>query len=228
MKSLLFPLVLGLITSLSATLTWADENDRYIIDTIYVSLRSGPGNEYRVVKSSMPSGTKMSAMGQSEDNLWTQVTLSTGEPLEGWIPTRYISGKLIAKDQLAAATETIASLKDQLANGTPAPVVDEATVPTADNDAVIAERDALLEELNNIKMLSTDVIAVDQTNSELLLENQELKTELDILRIENQYLSESNRTRDWMIGGVIAFFGLIIGLVLARMGKPTRRSDSWA
>ena len=154
MKSLLFPLVLGLITSLSATLTWADENDRYIIDTIYVSLRSGPGNEYRVVKSSMPSGTKMSAMGQSEDNLWTQVTLSTGEPLEGWIPTRYISGKLIAKDQLAAATETIASLKDQLANGTPAPVVDEATVPTADNDAVIAERDALLEELNNIKYTS--------------------------------------------------------------------------
>lgn len=228
MKSLLLPLVLGLMTSVAASLTWAEENDRYIIDTIYVSLRSGPGNEYKIVKPSMPSGTKMRAVGQSDDQQWTQVTLTDGEPLEGWIPSRYISAKLIAKDQLAIANETIAALKDQLDNGTPPPVVAENTVASVDSDALIAERDAIQEELNNIKILSSDVIALDQRNSELLLENQELKTELDILKIENQYLTESNHTREWMIGGMIAFLGLLVGLVLSRMSKPARRSDSWA
>lgn len=228
MKSLLLPLILGLITSISASLTWAEENDRYIIDTIYVSLRSGPGNDFNIVKSSMPSGTKMRVMGLSDDKQWTNVTLADGEPLEGWIPSRYISVKQIAKDQLATANETIASLKDQLNNGAPPPAVGENTVSTADNNALLAERDAIQEELNNIKMLSSDVITLDQRNSELLLENQELKTELDILKIENQYLSESNRTREWMIGGMIAFLGLLVGLVLSRMGKPIRRSDSWA
>ncbi len=226
MKSLLLTVLLGLVTGLSSTLSLAEPSDRYIIDTIYVSLRSGPGNEFRIVKASLPSGTKMTATGVSDDKQWTQVTLVEGEPLEGWIPSRYISNTPIAKDALEAALAKITELTSGKAETTTETA--EAVPPTADQDALMAERDALLEDLNRIKAVSGNAIILDQRNGELLLENQELKTQLDILKIENQYLSESNNTREWMIGGMIAFIGLLAGLALSRIGMPSRRSDSWA
>lgn len=228
MKSLLITVLIGLATGLSATLSWAEASDRYIIDTIYVSLRSGPGDEFRIVKASLPSGTKMTATGLSDNKQWTQVTVIGNEPLEGWIPSRYVSNTPIAKDALVAAQAKIEALTAQLAN--PTTIATDAPI-NADQEAqvaIIAERDALLEDLNRIKAVSGNAIVLDQRNGELLLENQELKTQLDILKIENQYLSESNNTREWMIGGMIAFFGLLAGLMLSRIGMPSRRSNSWA
>ena len=60
---------------------------RYITDTNYVPLRTGPGNEYRIIHRGLKTGTALVVLEDDAGNGFSRVL--SGEQ-EGFIPTQYL------------------------------------------------------------------------------------------------------------------------------------------
>lgn len=231
MKSIISAIVIFLSLLSVSSFTYAAEDDRYVIDVIWVSLRGGPGTEFKILDSGLRSGTFMKVIGTSEDGKWLNVILQNSKKTEGWIPERYVTSTPIARDRLKAAETEIESLKAKLSKTANSLESLKAVSVESSQDlsAIQKERDAIQKELEHIQEISANAITLNMRNGELLEENGQLKNELDVLKIENQYLHESNVTQEWLVGGGIAFIGLLAGIFLARGGKRTgAKTDSWA
>ena len=81
------------------------QETRYVSDKQYVPLRSGAGNEYRIIHRGLVSGTRLSVNRTSGDGEWTEVTSDAG--LTGWIRSQYLMSEMPAQQRLSVATRKI-------------------------------------------------------------------------------------------------------------------------
>ncbi len=72
----------------------------YVSDIVYVPVRSGPGNQYRIVHQGIRTGTQMTLLEVSEDKEWTKIRTEGG--LEGWMGSQHILREQPARMKLAA------------------------------------------------------------------------------------------------------------------------------
>lgn len=207
--------------------TAASAESRYISDVLWVPLRSGPAQEYRIVHRGIKSGTELEFVEYNEDKSWALLRTSNG--LEGWIATRYLLDEPIASQQLSAVTKELNDLKARLSNTSAnlSELRKDTQSTSAELQALEQEKADLTKELNQIREVSANAIELNERNSELMEENQVLKNELDIVQLENQRLEESKETREWVIGGSIMFIGILLGVILPKLRGGVRR-DSWA
>ena len=92
-------LLLSLVTNtLFSSLALADI--RYITDVAYVPMRSGAGNDYRIIHYGLKSGLKLNVL-EYPDGDWAKVQTPSGR--EGWIQKQYLVKKPIASDLLEKA-----------------------------------------------------------------------------------------------------------------------------
>lgn len=201
---------------------------RYISDKQYIPLRSGAGNEYRITHRGLPSGTRLTVSSESADGVWAQVTTDSG--LSGWMRSQYLMKGAPAQIRLDAALakagqagEQSASLKDEL-------------------EVVQAERDALLEQLGNteadlvtineefaqLKQISGNAVKLDEDNRRLVVQQEELRSEVEMLQAENQRLVDKVESEDFLNGALAVLLGVIITLVVPRLWPKRRKSSSWA
>jgi SH3 domain protein len=75
--------------------------DGYISDVLYVPLRSGKGNQFRILESAMKSGTKLEILEEDEENGWIGVRTADGK--EGFVRAQYIIREPTAQLKLARA-----------------------------------------------------------------------------------------------------------------------------
>lgn len=204
----------------------ASAESRYISDVLWVPLRSGPGSDYRIINRGLKSGTELEFVETNEDDSWTLVRRGD---LEGWIPTRYLREDPIAAQQLAIVTQQLNDLRNRLSNTTEnlQELRQDSQSTSSELEALEQEKADLTKELNRIREISANAIELNDRNNELLEENQLLKNEVDVVKLENQRLEDAKETREWMVGGSIMLIGLILGLILPKLKGGTRR-DSWA
>ena len=107
-----FSVPLLLLSVLFSAVSTAQEI-RYVSDKQYVPLRSGAGNEYRIIHRGIPSGTRLKVVRTSGDGEWAEVTTDTG--LSGWIRSQYLMSEIPAKQRLSAATHQIEKTGEQSA-----------------------------------------------------------------------------------------------------------------
>ena len=91
---MLFALFLGSV-SINA---YAEKS--YVSDSFFVSIRSGAGNEFRIINSRIRSGTPLTVLENPAGD-WTKVQLPNNT--QGWMRKQYIINKPTAKLQLDAA-----------------------------------------------------------------------------------------------------------------------------
>ena len=83
----------------------------------------------------------------------------------------------------------------------------------------------LQKELNDIRRLSSDVVAVNDQNKELRKRLNENELALDEIKAENSRLA-SRSNREWfVIGALVVIFGILIGLILPRI--RWRKKSGW-
>jgi SH3 domain protein len=89
----------------------------YVRDEIRINMRTGPGLQYRILKS-LASGDRVSRLGATGD--WIHVR--TPEGVEGWVPSGYLSqappaslALPAARSELESARSTIGELEQRLA-----------------------------------------------------------------------------------------------------------------
>jgi SH3 domain protein len=201
---------------------------RYVSDKQFVPLRSGAGNNYRIVHRGIPSGTRLTVNSSLADGSWSEVTMENGN--SGWIQPQFLMPDLPARLKLDAITAEAAK--------TGAKSIDLA----AELKALNAERDELINqvtgsdfelssvsrELHELKKISGKSVQLDKDNRRLVEETENLRSDVEMLEAERLRLQDKVKSEDFMNGAMAVLLGVIIALVAPRLIPRRRKNSSWA
>ena len=202
------------------------QGTQYIRDELYVPLRSGQGNQYRILNSSLSSGTALTVLEVDESSGWSRVRTRSG--LEGWIESQYLTPQPIAADRLKRAQaeaeklrEANTDLRAQLEE-----LRGEHTGTSAELDRLAEENRQVTAELEQLQEISANTVKIDRDNKALLQTNEMLRNQLEVLQTDNQRLRDSNENEAFLNGAIAVVIGVMIALIVPRLW-PKRRSE-WA
>jgi SH3 domain protein len=198
---------------------------RYISDELWINLRSGPANDYKILKI-LKSGTHLQFIESDEESKFSKVITDKG--LEGWVPTRFIQDEPIALEKLILTQRELEKTKTDLIeiqnkyNETKKALAEtKRTAGDLSQDKTEQEK-----ELEHIKKVSANAINLDKKNQELLEQGEQLKITVDTLRAENSRLQNSKDVNYILVGGGLILLGLFLGWLFPKLSG--RRSDTWA
>ena len=201
---------------------------RYMSDKQYIPLRSGAGNDYRIVHRGIPSGTKLTVARTSADGDWAEITTAKGT--SGWIRSQYLMQDMPAQNKLEAAQKQAASAVAQstkLSQELEALQAERAEL-VGQIDSSGAELGSVSEELSQLKQISGKSVQLDVDNRRLVEESENLRSEVEMLEAENQRLEDKLQSEDFINGAFAVVLGVIITLVVPRVWPKRRKSSSWA
>ncbi len=184
-----------------------------VAETLYISaepqipLRDSPCATCTVVHPGLVPGTPLTVVASEND--WTQVT--TDEGLTGWLPQVYLTDEHSATESLGAEDRSVHEenirLKNRLAEAT-------------------STNEELQVELSTVRKLSTNALALQEQNEELIKRNRILQSEIDVLTASRDQLEKDNRQRWFLYGGLTLFLGALLAVLLPSL-KPRRRYSEW-
>ena len=215
MKISLHHILISLLFLLAASSVYAET--RYISDHLIVTVRSGKGNEFKILET-VPTGTAVKIL--EEDKTYVKVVTPKGT--EGYISRHYVSKSLPKKVQIEQLEEKITVLGQQIAAqqqhlqdsqdqaNTSKKQIDENSLQLKETQQQLekANQDynALLNQSENIINLTTE-------NEQLIEQNNLHNSELLILREENQNFHRSNMIQWFLAGGGVFLGGWLIGRI---------------
>lgn len=200
----------------------------YVSDSLQVPLRSGMGNQYRILHSGMPSGTKLELIKRASDDSggeWAQVR--TGAGLEGWMRAQYLSDQPTAAIKLANLERKMSQL-----DGDQTELLDNNEALESNNaqlQQALAELQDKYQQSNSeyaeLRKLSANTVELNEQYKKLNESYQLLQTRAEVLKTDNERLKNSQRFQEWVIGAGILLGGIILSLVLQSLGRRKRRSE---
>ncbi|WP_232059096.1 TIGR04211 family SH3 domain-containing protein [Kineobactrum salinum] len=219
-------LIISLLLALLAVPVLA-QDVRYISDTQYVPVRSGAGNDYRIVHRGIPSGTKVTVSQLSDDGEWAQITAGD---TSGWVRMQHLMSELPAVNRLEAAVVRAERLQEQNADlaAQLASLQQERDTLSSDVSETDSSLQAVTEELAQVKQVSGKALQLDADNRRLIEETENLRSEADMLAAENRRLQENLRNKAFMDGALAVLLGVVITLVVPRLWPKRRRNTGWA
>ena len=197
---------------------------RYVTDKLYIQLRSGPSNEYRILKV-VQSGEHLIYIGEEGD--FTQVKTSKG--IEGYVRTQYLVNEPVAKEKLILANRELDNIKAELTTARQQVKELSQELETTKSERADASRSSneLERELERIRNISENAVALDEKARNLTRARQDLELQVSTLSAENQELRSDQSLSYLIYGGGLVIIGILGGLILP--GLRGRRSNSgWA
>ncbi|AHM72066.1 TIGR04211 family SH3 domain-containing protein [Yersinia hibernica] len=194
--------MLSLILSLSA---YAEEK-RYISDELDTFIRSGPGNQYRIV-GTLKGGDEVALISVDDSTNYGQIRDSKGKTT--WIPLGQLSETPSLRVRVPDLEQQVKTLTDKLAN-----IDNSWNQRTAEMQQKVAASDSVISELQK--------------------ENESLKNQLVVAQKKvsavNLQLDDKQRTiiLQWfMYGGGVAGIGLLLGLILPHLIPSRKKNNRW-
>ncbi|EHI4234295.1 TPA: SH3 domain-containing protein [Salmonella enterica subsp. enterica serovar Typhimurium] len=191
------------LLALSATAVSHAEETRYVSDELNTWVRSGPGDNYRLV-GTVNAGEEVTLL-QSDAN-YGQIKDSSGRT--AWIPLKELNTTPSLRTRVPDLENQVKTLTDKLNN------IDTTwNQRTADMQQKVAQSDSVINGLKE--------------------ENQKLKNELIVAQKKvsaaNLQLDDKQRTiiMQWFMYGGVLGIGLLLGLVLPHMIPSRKRKDRW-
>lgn len=209
------------ITLLLLTISTAVAADEtaYITDQVEINLRSGQGNWFKSLKLLTP-GMELTVLKNFPASGYSQVRTADGT-------TGYILTRLLQKERGTPASvaqqyeQKIAQLESESAK-------QKAELETLKSDQALqilsSDRDKLRMDLDAIKQTASNAIQLEQQRNQLQERVVTAERELQQLKRENLALSDSSK-QDWFLyGGLVAFTGIILGIILPKLSRSRRSS----
>ena len=218
--------VLFILLSVSVRVTHADR--RYVSDMLIITLRTGKGQEYKVIKS-LKTDTPVEVLEESEGYL----RVRTDEGEEGWAAKQYISSEVPKsviieglKKETSKLNARIEELeKDQaslLGQFEVATQRHAAKVEELEKNASNSKEDAsrlkiklaqITEKHNTLIDQSKNVVDLISEQKRLQTKNVNLNTRVEHFQKENTDLRNTRRLQWFLAGGGVFFIGWIAGKV---------------
>ncbi len=222
---LLFCITLALVATLPHTPDADAATRMWVRDWLHVPLRSGPSGNHRIVHKGLRSGSEVTVLQMDAGNSYSLVRTEGGT--EGYIPTQYLLPEPIAEIKLARAQALIQKMRENQN-----PMQSQLTALENDNNALRAQNETLIQakesamaELERIKKLSANTVAIDRRNQELLEKNRTLSNRIDELNAENGRLKDESSQEWFKLGAGAIILGVIMGLLLPYF-RPRRKPQS--
>ena len=216
-----------LLSALFAGIVQA-QDIRYVSDKQFVPLRSGAGNDYRIIHRGIPSGTRLTVTRSSDDDVWAEITTDRGT--SGWIRSQYLMQEVPAQLQLDAAVKQAAQATEK--STALAMEVESLNVERVELLNQLTSNDSELgtvsEQLTQLKQISGNAVQTDADNRRLVEESENLRSEVEMLQAENLRLQDKLESEDFLNGALAVLLGVIIALVAPRLIPKRRKSSSWA
>ncbi|MEG1211133.1 MAG: TIGR04211 family SH3 domain-containing protein [Leclercia sp.] len=196
---------LTLLVFSAATVVHAEEK-RYVSDELNTWVRSGPGDNYRLV-GTINASEEVALLQSNPDSSYGQVRDSSGRT--AWIPLKELSTNPSLRTRVPDLENQVKTLTDKLAN-----IDNTWNQRTAEMQQKVAQSDGVINGLKD--------------------ENQKLKNELIVAQKKvsaaNLQLDDKQRTiiMQWfMYGGGVLGVGLLVGLALPHLIPSRKRKDRW-
>ncbi|MFK8260509.1 TIGR04211 family SH3 domain-containing protein [Erwinia sp. AnSW2-5] len=194
------------LLTLSAAATVHAEEKRYISDELSTWVRSGPGNDYRLI-GTLNAGEEVALLQSNDNSNYGQIRDSQGRTT--WIPLAQLSQQPSLRTRVPQLEDQVKVLTAKLAN-----IDGSWNNRTADMQKKVAGSDDVINSLKE--------------------ENQQLKNQLVVAKKKvdaaNVQLDDKQRTiiMQWfMYGGGVAGVGLVLGLLLPHMIPRRKKNDRW-
>lgn len=219
-----------------------DENDkkdiRYVRDFIVITLRTGKGDEYKVVRT-LKTDTPLEVLEEKDDFL--RVKTRDGE--EGWVRSRYIASDLPKpliieslrddikrlKQHIETLENAAAKMNDQMDQNLDQSQQEIATlrqqVKLRKDEAAAARKETaivkkkynkLLQRSSNVAELLNELEGVKKKNSLLQKDISTLTDTQQQLRSKNAELVHLRLLKWFLSGAGVLFAGFILGRMLKR------------
>ena len=198
---------------------------RYVSDTIFIVLHKGPGADYRWAAKLTP-GIRLTTSKVSGD--WTEVRTDRGT--SGWVRTEYLSANAPAQVKFPAAVkraDSLAAKNAELSNQL-ASIQSEKVELLNQVNSSDSELGSVSQELAQLKQISGKSVQLDTDNRRLVGEAENLRSEVEMLKSENQRLLDKLKSDDFLNGALAVLMGVFITLVVPRLWPKRRKSSSWA
>ncbi|MBK4783556.1 MAG: SH3 domain-containing protein [Pantoea sp. Pent] len=183
----------------------ADEK-RYISDELSTWVRSGPGDQYRLV-GKLNAGEEVTLLQTNNDSQYAQIRDAEGQT--NWIPLSQLSASPSLRTRVPQLEQQVKKLTDKLAN-----IDNSWNQRTSEMQNKVANSDGTINGLKE--------------------ENQKLRNELIVAQKKvsaaNVQLDDKQRTiiMQWfMYGGGVLGVGLLLGLLLPHMVPRRKKNDRW-
>jgi SH3 domain protein len=225
LKLILF-IVLLILLSVSVRATYADR--RYVSDMLIITLRTGQGQEYKVIKT-LKTDTPVEVLEESESYL----RVRTDEGEEGWVAKQYITTevpKSVIIEGLKEETSKLNARIEELEKNQ-ASLLEQFEIATQRHAAKVEELDKnassskeeasrlkiklaqITEKHNTLIDQSKNVVDLISEQKRLQAENVNLNTRVEHLQKENTALRNTRRLQWFLAGGGVFFIGWIAGKV---------------
>ncbi len=176
----------------------------YVTDRLSAYLRPEQRSSSGII-TPIPSGTPLELVRSNPDTKYSRVITPKGK--EGWILTRHLSSKPIAREVLQKVQAELLDFRAQ-------------------NELLKELNEKYEGELKYLKEISGNTIAINQRNQQLTEENQNLQNQVDIYALENERLKDESKQDFFLYGAATIVLGLILGLVIPSF-KPKRKDTGW-
>lgn len=212
-------LIASLTLSLSPLL---QAETRYVSDHLVITVRTGESSEFQVIKT-LGSGERVEVL-ETSDSGYTLV--ETADGTEGWVRSQYLqpeataSKKLVTvKAQLEKSKAALKKLKQNYAE------LNKKYKLTSQNQAKLsADKKRLDAELASISEVAKRPIILDKQNRKLQHANVNLEKDLQRLSQENHSLKDRSQREWFIVGALVLFGGIILGLLIPKLRSKKRSS----
>jgi len=197
---------------------------QYVTDVLYITLRTGPGDEFKVLKA-MKTGTKLQVIEENEDGY---SLVSTQSGLEGWARSKYLVDEPVAALKLDGMQKKMDLLRKENAALKKKNTASKEKIKELEKDRKRLEstNSKLKSENTKMKKIAAKPMALAKLNDELKAVNEANESRMASLEEENAKYKDSSG-RDWFLaGGGVLFFGLIVGLILPSI--RWNKNKDWA
>lgn len=214
---------LSILCALLLVLSPAMAKTKYVSDHLIITLRTGQGNTYQIIKT-MVSGESMEVVEETESGY---TLVRTPDGTEGWVRTQYLSDEPTAREQLATALAKLEKLQEKnSAISSRLKTMQQDNRQLSDKLSTLNKQHKQAEvDLNRLNEVAAKPILLDRENRELKEKSTSLGNQLQLLQQENQLLKDRS-DRDWFIAGAAVLLGgILLGLLAPKLRRG--KKDSW-
>lgn len=218
-----FALFLLVMLGSGAAPAWAQSDTAWIDDELYVPLRSGAGQQYRIVNRGLKTGTGVKIVEWPEDGDWVQVS---HEGDKGWIQKQYLSRSPVAQMRLERLQQRFEQAQSKLeeTQSSLEQARNERDQLASDNEKLQSELAEARDRVTHLEEVADKPIQLDKRNKELNEKVSSLRTELDQARAQNAMLRDDKTSQQWAMGAGILLLGGILGWIFKSRGSRNRGS----
>ena len=198
-----------------------------VSDQFEIMLRTGPATSHAIERM-LASGTQLEVLEQDRDKGYTRVQTRAGT--EGWVLTRYLMQEPSAREQLATLSSQLSSASERGSSmGTQLETIRrEQKNAVSQIQTLQREKSDLESKLEEIKQTAANVLAIDSKNQTMQQRLTEFEIQVGALEKENEDLAQRKTLNWFIVGALVLFGGVLLGLILPRMRWQKRsRYDSF-